>query len=394
MNDILVLSATRTPVGSFLGALSSLTAPELGAVAIKAALERADVPLHRPEQVWMGNVLQAGVGQAPARQAAIAAGLPKATGAVTVHKVCGSGMRAVMDASNALKTGEFSLVVAGGMESMSNAPYLLAKGRQGYRMGNAPLIDSMIHDGLWDPYKGVHMGNCAELCASKYAFSREAQDAFALESYQRARRANEAGDFKAEMAPVTIEGKKGSTVVDRDEEPFATPLEKLEKMGSLKPAFQKDGSVTAANASKINDGASALVLATEDAAKEIGGKPLARIVAYATHSQEPEWFTTAPITAARRVAEKAGLALSQIDLFEVNEAFAVVAMAFQKDLEIDPIKVNVNGGAVALGHPIGSSGARILTTLVHALRARRKKLGLAAICIGGGEATAMIIEAL
>jgi acetyl-CoA C-acetyltransferase len=394
MNDVFVLSAARTPVGSFLGSLSSLTAPQLGAVAIKAALDRAEVPAHRPEQVWLGNVLQAGEGQAPARQALIAAGLPKATGAVTVHKVCGSGMRAVMDASNAISVGEFSVAVAGGMESMSNAPYLLTKARSGYRMGNAPMIDSMIHDGLWDPYKQTHMGNCAELCASKYSFTREAQDAFALESYQRARRANEAGDFKAEMANVTIEGKKGTTVVDRDEEPFATPLEKLEKMGSLKPAFQKDGTVTAANASKINDGASALLLASEAAVKELGGKPLARIVAYATHSQEPEWFTTAPVTAAKKLVEKAGISLNQIDLFEVNEAFAVVAMAFMKDLELDPIKVNVNGGAVALGHPIGSSGSRILTTLIHALRARRKKLGMAAICIGGGEATAMIVEAL
>jgi acetyl-CoA C-acetyltransferase len=394
MNDVFVLSAARTPVGSFLGSLSSLTAPQLGAVAIKAALDRAEVPAHRPEQVWMGNVLQAGEGQAPARQALIAAGLPKATGAVTVHKVCGSGMRAVMDASNAIAVGEFSVAVAGGMESMSNAPYLLTKARTGYRMGNAPMIDSMIHDGLWDPYKQTHMGNCAELCASKYSFTREAQDAFALESYQRARRANDAGDFKAEMAPVTIEGKKGSTVVDRDEEPFATPQEKLEKMGSLKPAFQKDGTVTAANASKINDGSSALLLASEAAVKELGAKPLARIVAYATHSQEPEWFTTAPVTAAKKLVEKAGLSLSQIDLFEVNEAFAVVAMAFMKDLDLDANKVNVNGGAVALGHPIGSSGSRILTTLIHALRARRKKLGMAAICIGGGEATAMVVEAL
>jgi acetyl-CoA C-acetyltransferase len=261
-------------------------------------------------------------------------------------------------------------------------------------MGNVPLLDSMIHDGLWDPYKNIHMGSCAELCASKYAFTREAQDAFSLESYVRARRGNEAGDFKAEMAAVTIEGKKGVTVVDRDEEPFATPIEKLEKMGSLKPAFQKDGTVTAANASKINDGASALVLASDAAVKELGSRPIARIVSQASHAQEPEWFTTAPATAARRAAERAGIPLSQIDLFEVNEAFAVVAMAFVKDLEIDANKVNVNGGAVALGHPIGSSGSRIIATLIHALRARKKKLGLAAICIGGGEATAVVVEAL
>ena len=393
MNDVLVLSAARTPVGTFLGALAPHSAPRLGAVAIKAALERAEVPASSVSQVWMGNVLQAGQGQAPARQAALAADLPASTGCVTVHKVCGSGMRSVMDAANALRAGEFDVAVAGGMESMSNAPYLLPKGRSGLRMGHGQLLDSMISDGLWDPYKNVHMGNCAELCAAKYAFTREAQDAFAFESYQRARRANEAGDFNAEFAPVTIEGKKGPpTTVDRDEEPFATPLEKLEKMGTLKPAFQKEGTVTAANSSKINDGASALVLVSEAG---VGSwKPIARIVAQASHAQEPEWFTTAPVAAARKAAEKAGIPLSQIDLYEVNEAFAVVAMAFIEDLALDPNKVNVNGGAVALGHPIGSSGSRIVTTLIHALRARKKKYGLAAICIGGGEATALVVEAL
>ncbi len=394
MNEALILSAARTPIGSFLGSLSSLTAPQLGSLAIKASLERAGVAAEAVEHVWFGNVLQAGIGQAPARQASLGAGLPKGTGCITVHKVCGSGLRAVMDGANALRTGEFSVVVAGGMESMSNAPYLLAKGRTGLRMGHAQLLDSMISDGLWDPYKNVHMGNCAEMCAAKYAFAREAQDAYALESYQRARRANEAGDFKAEMTTVTIEGKKGPTVVDRDEEPFATPLEKLEKMGTLKPAFQKDGTVTAANASKINDGACALVLATDAAAASLGVKPIARIVSQASHAQEPEWFTTAPVAAARKAAERAGLSLGEIDLFEVNEAFAVVGMAFVKDLDLDPNRVNVNGGAVALGHPIGASGARILTTLVHALRARKKKFGLASICIGGGEAVSVVVEAL
>jgi acetyl-CoA C-acetyltransferase len=390
--DVFVLSAARTPIGSFLGSLSGLSAHALGSVAIKAAVDRAEIPAARVEQLWMGNVLQAGQGQAPARQASLAAGLPKSTGCITVHKVCGSGMRAVMDAANALRTGEFEIAVAGGMESMSNAPYLLAKGRLGLRMGHGQLLDSMISDGLWDPYKNIHMGACAEMCAEKYAFTREAQDAFALESYQRARRANESGDFNAEFAPVAVEGKKGATVVDRDEEPFATPLEKLEKMGSLKPAFQKEGTVTAANASKINDGACALVLAGGKAAS--GTKPIARIVAQASFAQEPEWFTTAPIAAAKKAAERAGVPLSSIDLFEVNEAFAVVAMAFVKDLDLDPNKVNVNGGAVALGHPIGASGARIVTTLVHALKARKKKYGLAAICIGGGEATAVVVEAL
>ena len=394
MNDVLILSAARTPIGSFLGSLSSLDAPRLGSIAIKTALERAETAPDLVEHVWFGNVLQAGIGQAPARQAALGAGLPKGTGCVTVHKVCGSGLRAVMEGANALRTGEFSVVVAGGMESMSNTPYLLPKGRTGYRMGHAQLLDSMISDGLWDPYKNIHMGNCAETCAAKYAFTREAQDTYALESYQRARRANEAGDFNAEFAAVTIEGKKGATVVDRDEEPFATPLEKLEKMGSLKPAFQKDGTVTAANASKINDGAAALVLAAEEAVVANRARPIARIVAQASHAQEPEWFTTAPVAAARKAAERAGLSLGEIDLFEVNEAFSVVAMAFIKDLDLDPNRVNVNGGAVALGHPIGASGARILTTLVHALRARKKKYGLAAICIGGGEAVAVVVEAL
>ncbi len=390
--DVFILSAARTPIGTFLGSLSSLPAHALGAVAIRSAVERAEVPAARVEHVWMGNVLQAGQGQAPARQALLSAGLPKSTGAVTLHKVCGSGMRAVMDAANALRTNEFELVVAGGMESMSNAPYLLPKGRLGLRMGHGQLLDSMISDGLWDPYKNIHMGNCAEMCAEKYAFTREAQDAFALESYQRARRANESGDFNAEFAPVTIEGKKGSTVVDRDEEPFATPLEKLEKMGTLKPAFQKEGTVTAANSSKVNDGACALVLAGEKAAA--AARPIARILSQASFAQEPEWFTTAPIAAAKKAAERAGIPLASIDLFEVNEAFAVVAMAFVKDLDLDPNKVNVNGGAVALGHPIGASGARIVTTLVHSLKARKKKYGLASICIGGGEATAVVVEAL
>ena len=392
MNEVLILSAARTPIGSFLGSLSSLAAPKLGSVAIAAALERSGVPAERVEHVWFGNVLSAGIGQAPARQAALGAGLPPSAGCVTVHKVCGSGLRAVMDGANALRTSEFSVVVAGGMESMSNAPYLVPKGRLGLRMGHGQLLDSMVSDGLWDPYKNIHMGNCAEMCAGKYAFTREKQDAFALESYQRAKRANESGDFNAEFAAVTIEGKKGATAVDRDEEPFATPQEKLEKMGSLTPAFQKDGTVTAANASKINDGAAALVLATEEAAAALGAKPMARIVAQASHAQEPEWFTTAPVAAAKTAAERAGLSLSDVDLFEVNEAFAVVAMAFIEELDLDPNRVNVNGGAVALGHPIGASGARILTTLVHALRARKKKYGLASICIGGGEATAMLVE--
>jgi len=394
MSDVLILSAVRTPVGSFQGAFASLTAPQLGAVAVKAVLEKADVPGEKVDQVLLGNVLQAGIGQAPARQATLGAGLPVSVGAVTIHKVCGSGMRAVMDGVNGIRTGDFSVVVAGGMESMSNAPYLLPKARTGYRMGNGQLVDSMINDGLWDPYRNVHMGICAEACAARFKFTREAQDDFALESYQRARRASESGDFRAEIVPVTVEGKKGAVVVDRDEEPFATPEEKLQKMGALKPAFQKDGTVTAANSSKINDGAAALVLVSAEVVASFGGKPIARILAQATHAQEPEWFTTAPAEAAKKALAKAGMGLEKIDLFEVNEAFAVVAMAFMKELGVDANRVNVNGGAVAIGHPIGASGARILVTLCHALRARRKKYGLAAICIGGGEATAVVVEAL
>jgi acetyl-CoA C-acetyltransferase len=299
-------------------------------------------------------------------------------------------MRAVMDAGNAIRAGEYSLAVAGGMESMSNAPYLLDRARTGYRMGHGTIVDSMIKDGLWDPYKDVHMGNCAEMCVAKYAFSREEQDAFAMESYRRARSATETGLFADEIAPVEVAQKKGSPLrVDKDEEPYAAPLE---KMAQLKPAFQKDGSVTAANASKINDGAAALVVASEEGARARGARPIARVKAWAGVAQEPEWFTTAPIGAIQRLLQKTGLAVSDIDLFEINEAFAAVAMAAIKELSLDPAKVNVRGGAVALGHPIGSSGARIVTTLVHALRREGKKRGIAAICIGGGEATAMLVE--
>jgi acetyl-CoA C-acetyltransferase len=390
MSDILILSAARTPIGSFLGALSSLPAPALGSAAIKAALERAHVGPGDVEQVLFGNVLQAGIGQAPARQASLGAGIPASVPCVTIHKVCGSGMRAIMDAGNAIRAGEYSLAVAGGMESMSNAPYLLERARTGYRMGHASIVDSMIKDGLWDPYKDVHMGNCAEMCVSKYAFTREEQDAFALESYRRARAATEQGLFADEIVAVEVPQKKGAGIrIDKDEEPFAAPLEKITQ---LKPAFQKEGSVTAANASKINDGAAALVVASEEAARARNARPIARIKAWSGVAQEPEWFTTAPVGAIRKLLEKTGLAVKDIDLFEVNEAFAAVAMAAIKELSLDPAKVNVRGGAVALGHPIGSSGARIVTTLVHALRREGKKRGVAAICIGGGEATAMLVE--
>jgi acetyl-CoA C-acetyltransferase len=392
MKQIVILSATRTPVGSFLGKLSSLSAPALGSIAIRGALEKAGVEPEQVEQVILGNVLQAGIGQAPARQASLGAGIPDSVPCITLHKVCGSGMRAVMDASNAIQAGEYDLAVAGGMESMSNAPYLLEKARSGYRMGNVPLVDSMIKDGLWDPYKDLHMGNCAEMCAGKYHFTREEQDAFALESYKRAQHASKSCLFGEEIVAVPVPQKKGDPIrIDADEEPFAAPLE---KMGSLKPAFQKDGTVTAANSSKINDGAAALVIASEEKAKALGLTPIARIVGYTGVAQAPEWFTTAPVGAIQKLLDKTGRKVSDIDLFEINEAFAAVAMAAIRELSLDPAKVNVRGGAVALGHPIGASGARILTTLIHALRKEGKKSGIAAICIGGGEATAMLVETL
>src|SRR5215472_3308418 len=390
MKNLVILSAARTPIGSFLGKLSSLPAPALGSIAIRAALERAGVKPDQVEQVIFGNVLQAGIGQAPARQASLGAGIPDSVPCITLHKVCGSGMRAVMDASNAIRAGEYELAVAGGMESMSNAPYLLERARSGYRMGNAVLVDSMIKDGLWDPYKDIHMGNCAEMCAAKYHFSREEQDAFALESYRRAQNASKTCLFGEEVVAIDIPQKKGDPVrISADEEPFAAPLEKI---GTLKPAFQKDGTVTAANASKINDGAAALVVASEEKARQLQAAPIARIVAYTGVAQAPEWFTTAPVGAIRKLLEKTGLAATDIDLFEINEAFAAVAMAAIRELSLDPARVNIRGGAVALGHPIGASGARILTTLVHALRKENKKRGIAAICIGGGEATAMLVE--
>ncbi len=389
MDDVVILSAARTPIGAFQGALASLPAHALGARALTAAFERAGVTADTIQQVNLGCVLPAGQGQAPARQAALGAGCPVSTGALTLNKVCGSGMRAVMIAANDLRCGDFQVVAAGGMETMSQAPYLALGARDGLRLGHGKLIDSMIHDGLWDPYGDVHMGNCAELCAAEYKISREEQDAWSRESYRRAREASEKGLFAEEIVPVRIPGKKGETVVDRDEEPFKADLD---RMATLKPAFQKDGTVTAANASKINDGAAALVLSTASHAARLGVRPVARIVAHASLAQKPEWFTTAPVGAARAVLERAGLAASDIDLWEVNEAFAVVALAFVRDLGLDPQRVNVRGGAVALGHPIGSSGARILVTLIHALRESGKRLGCAAICIGGGEATAMVVE--
>ena len=392
MREIVILSAARTPIGSFRGAFRGLAAPRLGAAALAGAVERAGIAPERLEQVYMGSVLTAGVGQAPARQAALAAGCPPATGAVTVGKVCGSAMRAVMTAANDLRCGDYQVVAAGGMESMSRAPYLVAAARDGLRLGHGELTDSMIHDGLWDPYGDVHMGSCAETCVERYGFSREEQDAYALESYRRARAAAEGGLAADEIVPVEVPRRKGDPlVVDRDEEPFRVDLEKISR---LEPAFEKEGTVTAGNASKINDGAAALVLTTAERAAELGLRPLARLVAQASAAQEPEWFTTAPILAARKVLERAGLEPAEVDMWEVNEAFAAVAMAFVREMELSPEVVNVRGGAVALGHPIGCSGARILVTLLHAMRERGARRGCAAICLGGGEATAVVVERL
>ena len=391
MDDVVILSAVRTPIGVFQGALAGLSAHALGARAISAASERAGLSPEEIQQVNMGCVLTAGQGQAPARQASIAAGCPVATGALTLNKVCGSGMRAVMIAANDLRCGDFKYVVAGGMESMSQTPYLAMGARDGLRLGHGKLIDSMIHDGLWDPYGDLHMGSCAETCAAEYQFSREAQDAYSVESYRRSREATDKGLFAEEIVPVLIPQRKGEpTAVDRDEEPFKSDLARI---STLKPAFQKEnGTVTAGNASKINDGAAALTLTTASEAARRGLKPIARVVAHASMAQKPEWFTTAPAGAVRVVLERAGLKAADIDLWEVNEAFAVVALAFLKDLELPADRVNVRGGAVSLGHPIGASGARILVTLLHALRERGGRFGCAAICIGGGEATAMIVE--
>ena len=387
--EVFIVSAKRTPIGSFQGALAEVPATRLGATAIAAALESSGVSPNDVEETYMGNVLTAGNGQAPARQAAKYAGIPDAVPATTVGKVCGSGLQAVVLGMKSILLGDASVVVAGGMESMSQAPYLLPKARAGYRMGHGQILDSMILDGLWDPYNDQHMGNCGELCARELDFTREAQDAFAMESYRRALAAQESGAFASELASVTIKGRKGDVVVSIDEEPTRA---QLDKMAGLRPAFDKEGTITAANASKINDGASALVLASGAVVKERGLKPLARILGYGGHAQAPEWFTTAPIGAIETVLKRTKLVVADIDLFEINEAFAVVAMAAMKKLDIPHANINVRGGAVALGHPIGASGARILSTLVHALRDHGKKRGLATLCIGGGEALAVVVE--
>jgi acetyl-CoA C-acetyltransferase len=390
MPDIVILSATRTPLGAFQGALASVPAPRLGAAAIKGALARASVAPDEVTDVFMGNVLQAGLGQAPARQAAIYAGLPASTRCVTVHKVCGSGLESVILAARTLQAGAATIAVAGGMENMSAAPYLLPKAREGFRLGNQQVIDSMIHDGLWDPYNQIHMGNCAEKCAQKYEFTREEQDAYAAESFRRANAAQESGRSADEIVPVEITDAKGKvTRVDDDEGPKRVNYEKIP---TLRPAFDPAGTITAANASTINDGAAALVLTTAEYARGLGLRPIARIVSFGSHAQDPVWFTTAPISAAQAALERAEWGVDDVDLWEVNEAFAVVALAFIRDLGLSPADVNIRGGAIALGHPIGCSGARILVTLLAALRERNLRRGLAAICIGGGEGLAACVE--
>ena len=389
MSSIVIVGAKRTPLGALLGQFTGVPATTLGATAIKAALAQSGVAPEKVSEVIMGCVLPAGLGQAPARQAAIAAGIPVATGALTINTVCGSGMKAVMLGHDAIKAGSAEVVVAGGMESMTNAPHLMMASRTGVKFGSTEMLDHMAWDGLTNPYDKQAMGSFGELCSDKYGFTREQQDEFAAESVRRAQAAVADGSFKDEIAPVTVAGRKGEVLVDTDEQPGKCDIAKIP---TLKPAFKKDGTITAASSSSINDGAAALVLMSEEAARAHGATPLARIVAHATHSQAPEWFTTAPVAAIGKVLEKAGWKVGDVDLFEVNEAFATVAMAPMKELGIERAKLNVHGGACALGHPIGASGARLLVTLIHALKRSGGKKGVAALCIGGGEATAVALE--
>jgi acetyl-CoA C-acetyltransferase len=390
MRKAVIVSAARTPIGSFNGALGAVAATRLGSIAITEALKRIELNGAEVDEVIMGNVLSAGLGQAPARQASLGAGLPQSVGCTTVNKVCGSSLKAVMLANQAIVSGDAEVVVAGGMESMSNAPYLLMKARSGYRMGDGELIDSMIRDGLWDVYNQFHMGEAAELCAQTLAISREEQDQFAVTSYRRALKAQQRGEFRREMVSVAVSQRNGPDQwIEEDEEPKRVNLERLP---TLKPAFRKDGRVTAGNASSISDGAAALAVMLEERAKALGLTPRARIVNYASFATDPVWFTTAPVHAISSLLKKTGRQISDIDLFEINEAFAVCSIAVNRELGLDPDKVDVRGGAVALGHPIGASGARILTTLIHALEDMHLSTGVASLCIGGGEAIAMMIE--
>lgn len=389
MENVVIVAAKRTPVGSFQGSLSQVPAPRLGAAAIRAAMVQAELNPGDVQELIFGEVLTAGVGQAPARQAAIFAGLATSVQCMTINKVCGSGLKSVMLAADSIRLGAANIVVAGGQENMSLAPHLLENSRVGYRMGNAGVADSMIKDGLWDPYNNFHMGSAAELCVKEYKFSRESQDEFAIGSYKKAQAAIAAGAFKNEIAPVEIESKKGNIQITTDEEPGKAMFD---KMPGLRPAFDKEGTITAANASKINDGGAAVILMSETEAKAKGKKTIAKIVGYATFAQDPKWFTTAPVGAIKLALTKTGLKTSDIDLWEINEAFSVVAQVAIKELEIPAERVNVHGGAVAIGHPIGASGARILNTLIYGLQTHNKRYGLATLCIGGGEAVALIIE--
>jgi acetyl-CoA C-acetyltransferase len=390
MSKIVILSATRTPIGAFQGAFSGLTAPKLGATAIRAAVTQAGLTPADITDCLMGNVLQAGIGQAPARQAALGAGLPTSVCCTTINKVCGSGMQAIIQAAHGLLTNACSVYVAGGMENMTLAPYFLTRAREGYRIGHQQAVDSLISDGLWDPYSNIHMGTCAERCASKFKFTRAQQDSYAIESFKRANAAQKDGRFAAEIVPVEITDAKGNiTKVEHDESPAKV---KYDKIPTLKPAFEKDGTITPANASSLNDGAAALVLTTADTANVKRLSPIARIVSFGSHAQDPVWFTTAPVQATYAALKSAGWSAKDVDLWEVNEAFAVVPMAFMQEFGVSHDRVNVRGGAIALGHPLGSSGARILVTLIAALRERGARRGVATICIGGGEGLAVCIE--
>jgi acetyl-CoA C-acetyltransferase len=390
-HDVVIVSAKRTPIGAFQGVLAPVTAPQLGSAAARAAIEAAGIKGADIQEVIMGCVLPAGLGQAPARQAALGAGVPVGTPTTTVNKMCGSGLKAVMMASDQIRTGDVEIVLAGGLESMTNAPYLLLKARGGYRMGHGEILDHMFYDGLQSPFDGKAMGVFADATATRYNFTRAQQDAYAAESVRRALHAVDAGEFEAELTPVTVKSRKGEIVVSRDETPGTCDIDKIP---SLRPAFGKEGTVTAASSSSISDGAAALVLMSAAAAKARGLKPLARVVGYASHAHEPEWFTTAPVGAIKKTLAKLGWRPHDADLYEINEAFAAVTMAAMRDVDIDHARVNVNGGACALGHPIGATGARILTTLVHALKRRGGKRGIASLCIGGGEAVAVAVEVI
>jgi acetyl-CoA C-acetyltransferase len=391
MKEVVIVAATRTPIGSFGGSLSSFTATQLGSFVIKSVIEKSGLKPEHIQEVYMGNVLSANLGQAPATQAAIFAGLPYLP-ATTVNKVCASGMKAIMLAATSIASGENDIVLAGGMESMSNVPYYLDKARNGYRLGNGQIIDGLVKDGLWDVYNDYHMGSAAELCATDCHISREEQDAYAIESYKRAQAAQSAGKFRDEITPVELKDKKGDVTLFEDDE--ETRAVKFDKIPSLKPVFKKDGTVTAANASTLNDGAAAVILMSREKADELGIKPIAKVVAYADAQQAPEWFTTAPSKAIPLALHRAGLTGGDIDYYEINEAFSVVSIANNQNLKLDPAKVNVNGGAVAMGHPLGASGARIVVTLLNVLQQNGGKYGAAGICNGGGGASAIVIENL